>query len=101
MLFHFDFMSLLCLQLNLGGNPLEILSSKLFLSTEHLSELDLSDCDLTKLWHDSSAKLRADNLLANLKFLNVSNNDIQNIFSSDLAVSFIFTPYTAVLLILN
>ena len=76
------------LQLNLAGNPLEILSSKLFLSTEHLTELDLSDCDLTKLWHDSSARLRGDNLLTNLKFLNVSNNDIKNIFPSDLAVSY-------------
>lgn len=75
------------MQLNLNANPLESLSTKLFAPTPYLEELDISDCDLITLWHDSSKKARSGELLTNLKVFNASNNDIKNIFASDLSVS--------------
>jgi len=73
--------------LNLAANPLESLSPKLFAPTPYLENLDISDCDLVTLWHDSSKQARVGELLKNLKIFNVSNNDIKNIFASDLNVS--------------
>lgn len=55
--------------------------------TPYLEDLDISECDLTSLWHDSSNKGRIGELLKNLKFLNASNNEIKHIFTSDLSVS--------------
>lgn len=75
------------IQLNLNANPFESLSTKLFAPTPYLEELDVSDCDLVSLWHDSSRQARAGELLKNLKVFNASNNDIKNIFNTDLNVS--------------
>lgn len=66
---------------------MESLSTKIFTPTPYLQELDVSDCDLTTLWHDSSKNIRVGELLKNLKVFNASNNDIKNIFVSDLSVS--------------
>lgn len=73
-------------QLNLNSNPMESLSTKLFAPTPYLEELDVSDCDLTSLWHDSSKQPRVGEMLKNLKVLNASNNDIKHIFATDLSV---------------
>jgi Leucine-rich repeat (LRR) protein len=72
-------------KLNIAGNPLESLSTKVFEPLIYLKELDVSDCDLTQLWHDSSSEDRTGNLLKNLKYLNVSNNDIRNLYVSDIS----------------
>jgi Leucine-rich repeat (LRR) protein len=74
-------------KLNLNANPMESLSTKLFAPTPYLQELDISDCDLISLWHDSSKQPRVGEFLKNLKVFNASNNDIKNIFASDLSVS--------------
>jgi hypothetical protein len=66
---------------------LDSLSTKIFTPTTYLQELDVSDCDLVTLWQDSSKNIRVGELLKNLKLLNASNNDIKNIFVSDLSVS--------------
>lgn len=65
---------------------MESLSTKLFAPTPYLEDLDVSDCDLTSLWHDSSKQPRVGEMLKNLKVLNASNNDIKNIFANDLSV---------------
>jgi Leucine-rich repeat (LRR) protein len=75
-------------QLNLNANPLDSLSTKLFAPTPYLEELDISDCDLTSLWTDSSKQPRVGEFLKNLKVFNASNNDIKNIYANDLSVSF-------------
>lgn len=75
------------LQLNLNANPMESLSTKLFAPTPYLEELDVSDCDLVFLWHDSSKQPRIGELLKNLKIFNASSNDIRFIYNSDLSVS--------------
>lgn len=72
-------------KLNLAANPLETLSTKVFVPTTYLQELDISDCDLVSLWQDSSKNARDGDLLKNLKVFNASNNDIKNIYSSDLS----------------
>ncbi|XP_070499542.1 protein artichoke [Chironomus tepperi] len=71
--------------LNLAANPLESLSPKIFQATPYLQKLDVSDCDLVTLWHDSSMSIRVGELLKNLKVFNASNNDIKNIYASDLS----------------
>lgn len=72
-------------KLNLAANPMETLSTKIFHSTPYLQELDISDCDLVSLWQDSSKNARDGDLLKTLKVLNISNNDIRNVFTSDLS----------------
>lgn len=71
-------------QLNLAGNPLQTLSAKVFLSTKELTQLDISDCDLRTIFAESSADFRFDNILQKLKVLNVSNNELERVFLSDL-----------------
>jgi len=71
-------------KLNLAGNPLQTLSAKVFLSTKELTQLDISDCDLRKIFAESAANFRFDNILQKLKVLNVSNNEIERVFLSDL-----------------
>jgi Leucine-rich repeat (LRR) protein len=73
-------------QLNLNANPMESLSTKLFAPTPYLEELDISDCDLVSLWHDSSKQPRLGEFLKNLKVFNASNNDIKHIYNTDLIV---------------
>lgn len=65
---------------------METLSTNIFKTTPYLQELDISDCDLVSLWADSSKNARDGDLLKNLKVFNASNNDIRNIFTSDLSV---------------
>lgn len=78
---------LLFFQLNLNANQMESLSTKLFVPTPYLEELDVSDCDLVSLWHDSSKQGRVGEFLKSLKVFNASNNDIKNIYNTDLSVS--------------
>lgn len=52
--------------------------------TTELIELDLSDCDLTKLWTETTKPSAIHSVLKNLRILNISNNDIDNITQSDL-----------------
>jgi len=46
--------------------------------------LDISDCDLRTIFSESSADFRFDNILQKLKVLNVSNNELERVFLSDL-----------------
>lgn len=68
----------------MAGNPLQTLSAKVFLSTKELTQLDISDCDLRTIFAESSADFRFDNILQKLKVLNVSNNELERVFLSDL-----------------
>ncbi|KAJ6644277.1 Leucine-rich repeat-containing protein 15, partial [Pseudolycoriella hygida] len=70
-------------KLNLEGNPLQTLSAKAFLSTKELTHLDISDCDLRTIFAESKPDFRFDNILQKLKVLNVSNNQIDRVFMSD------------------
>lgn len=58
---------------------MEKLSSKVFLPTEELRDLDLSNCNLKTLWSDLKRPI-----FQNLTTLNVSNNEIEQIRVSDL-----------------
>lgn len=58
----------------------------------------MSDCDITQLWHDSSKQPRVGEFLKNLKVFNASNNDIKNIYSTDLSVSWLLSDLLAVCL---
>uniref|UniRef100_A0A182TGV9 Uncharacterized protein n=1 Tax=Anopheles melas TaxID=34690 RepID=A0A182TGV9_9DIPT len=70
--------------LNLAGNQIATLTSKLFHPLQYLSELDVSDCDLRTIWDDSAAGTKREEVLPNLKRLNVSYNEIMEVFVSDL-----------------
>lgn len=78
------FRNLALRKLNLAGNPLQNLSAKIFLSTRELTQLDMSDCDLRTIFAESRADFRFDNVLQKLKVLNVSNNEIEKVYLSDL-----------------
>lgn len=78
------------LQLNLANNPIEKLSTKVFLPTEYLKTLDISDCELSTMFEDADAAVNA-KIFSNLKSLNISNNDINSIHTSDLQVSWSVT----------
>lgn len=73
-------------KLNLAGNPLQKLSSKIFLPTKDLTELDVSDCNLKTIWTEMNLKAHSNNIFKNLKVLNVSNNEIEQIRQTDLDV---------------
>lgn len=73
-------------KLNLAGNPLQKLSSKIFLPTKELTELDISDCNLKTIWTEMNVKAHSNNIFKNLKVLNVSNNEIEQIRQTDLDV---------------
>lgn len=60
------------------------MSSKVFLPTKQLAELDLSDCNLRSIW--SETENHPKNFLKNLKMLNVSNNEIAHIRSAELVI---------------
>lgn len=47
--------------------------------------MDISDCDLRTIFAESSADFRFDNILQKLKVLNVSNNELERVFLSDLS----------------
>uniref|UniRef100_A0A182KBL4 Uncharacterized protein n=1 Tax=Anopheles christyi TaxID=43041 RepID=A0A182KBL4_9DIPT len=70
--------------LNLAGNQITRLASKIFHPLQYLSELDISDCDLRTLWDDSSEKTKREEVLPNLKRLNASYNELDEVFVSDL-----------------
>ncbi|XP_037034637.1 podocan-like [Bradysia coprophila] len=71
-------------KLNLAGNPLQTLSAKVFFATKQLTHLDISDCDLRTIFAESKPVFQFDNILLKLKFLNVSNNELERIYLSDL-----------------
>lgn len=72
-------------KLNLAGNPIKSISQRAFIPTTNLSELDLSDCDLKKIWDDStSLKYQDIKFLRQLRYLNVSLNEINAISRDDL-----------------
>lgn len=73
-------------KLYLSGNPIPSISTRLFRETNNLAELDVSDCDLTQLWHESGPKTKYTQVLDNLRYLNISMNDITTIYKSDLNV---------------
>lgn len=62
------------------------MSSKVFLPTKQLAELDVSDCNLKTIWNEplDMAGYQPKNLLKNLKSLNVSNNEIAHVRQADL-----------------
>lgn len=62
------------------------ISSKIFLPTKELTELDLSDCDLRTTWAETNIKVHSNNIFKNLKLLNISNNEIEHIHQSDFDV---------------
>ncbi|CAH0405509.1 unnamed protein product [Chilo suppressalis] len=69
-------------KLFLQGNPLKVLSAEVFIHTPLLTWLDMSNAELTALWKTN--KNQPQTLLANLTFLNVSQNHIIEIKQTEL-----------------
>jgi Leucine Rich repeat len=78
----------------LGGNPIRNLRSKVFLPLQYLTDLDLSDCDLISVFEDSDAQTRESKIFRNLKYLNISHNEIKNVLKNELSVRQRETPLT-------
>jgi hypothetical protein len=49
--------------------------------------LDLSDCDLISVFGDADEQTKASKIFRNLKYLNISHNEIKNIYKNELSVS--------------
>lgn len=70
----------------MAGNSLGKISSKVFLPTKDITELDLSDCSLRSIWVETNLKDHSKNIFKNLKTLNVSNNEIIHVRQTELEV---------------
>jgi hypothetical protein len=71
----------------MAGNPIRNLRAKVFLPLQYLTDLDLSDCDLISVFGDADEQTKASKIFRNLKYLNISHNEIKNIYRNELSVS--------------
>jgi hypothetical protein len=71
----------------MAGNPIRNLRAKVFLPLQYLTDLDLSDCDLISVFGDADEQTKASKIFRNLKYLNISHNEIKNIYKNELSVS--------------
>lgn len=73
-------------KLQLANNRLETLPSKIFREIKNLNELDVSGNILTTVWAESSETNRVALNLNELVYLNVSFNEIQTVYFTDIEI---------------
>lgn len=70
-------------KLYLQGNPLKVLSAEIFFHTPVLTQLDISNAELTSLWKEQKSLPK--NFLGNLTFLNISNNRLTEVKQNEIS----------------